>query len=147
MNVLFDTNVFLDIIQKREPFYSASNHALDQALSGRIMGFVSVQSLKDIFYFVCKKLGRADAFEVVEKISALFKLTDISPDDSLATLMSNFNDYEDGLINASAVRNGIDIILTRDDHGFIESDLLIVHPDELEKYLEPYVTLDSVTIG
>jgi predicted nucleic acid-binding protein len=147
MNVLFDTNVLLDMIRGREPFCSASARAAKYVLEEKIAGFVSVQSLKDIFYFVSKAKNEGDAFDKVETLSMLLVPIGILPEDSTAALFSDFRDYEDGLINASAVRNGIDIILTRDRDGFIESDLLIVDPDELDKYLEPGVTSGSVVIG
>ena len=147
MNVLFDTNVLLDILEKRGPFFDASYRATEYVVDKTITGFVSVQSLKDIFYFVSKIYGDEYAFIKVEELSALFETIGILPEDSLTTLLSDFSDYEDGLINAAAVRSGIDIILTRDRSGFIKSDLLIVRPDELEKYLEPSAISGNVVIG
>ena len=146
MNVLFDTNILLDIVEKREPFHSASHRAAKYVLDEKITGFVTVQSLKDVFYFV-GKLDKEKAFRTVEDFSLLLKEIGILPEDSFTALMSNFSDYEDGLINASAVRNGIDMILTRDRYGFIESDLLIVAPEELDKFLEPDVTSENASFG
>lgn len=147
MNVLFDTNVFLDILCKREPFYSDSRRAAEYVLEEKIIGFVSVQSLKDIFYFVSKAANEEDSFKVVERLSTTFKQIGVLPEDSLTALMSDFSDYEDGLIDASAVRSGIDMILTRDKYGFVGSDLLIVAPEDLDKYLEPGATSGCVVIG
>ncbi|MCL1979139.1 MAG: PIN domain-containing protein [Methanomassiliicoccaceae archaeon] len=147
MNVLFDTNVLLDMIEKREPFYAAARRAAEFAVDERITGFVSVQSLNDIFYFVSKVHEAGDAFDAVEALSVLFKPIGVLPEDSMAALMSDFRDYEDGIINASAVRSGIDIILTRDGSGFIESELLVVSPDDLERYLEPGAASGSAVTG
>jgi len=83
----------------------------------------------------------------VGKLSVLFKPVGFSPEDSLTTLMSDFSDYEDGLLHASAVRNGIDAILTRDRSGFSDSCILIIHPDEVDKYLEPGVAHGSIAFG
>ena len=147
MKVLFDTNVLLDIVLSREPFRSASVRAAEHALDGDLTGFISVQSLKDVFYFVSKVRNEEEAFDKVEKLSVLFRPIGISPEDSLAALMSDFTDFEDGLINASAVRNGMDAILTRDCNGFSESALLIIHPDDLDAYLESGTASGSVTLG
>ncbi|MCL1811648.1 MAG: PIN domain-containing protein [Methanomassiliicoccaceae archaeon] len=146
MNVLFDTNVLLDIVLKREPFCSASLRAAEYALEGKITGFVSVQSLKDIFYFVSMVQGEENAFDIVEKLSILFRPIGVTSEDSMTAIMSDFRDYEDGLINASAVRNDIRAILTRDRAGFLESDLLIMSPSGLEEYLKADVTSGSIVL-
>jgi len=147
LNVLFDTNVLLDIVLKREPFCSASAKAAEFAFDGRIEGFVSVQSLKDVFYFVSRVHDMEYAFKIIEKLSVMFKPIGVSSEDSLTVLMSDFIDYEDGLINASAVRNGIDAILTRDGKGFSFSDLLVICPDELEACLDSGMASGRVVIG
>ena len=147
MNVLFDTNVLLDIVLKREPFRTAAANAAECVFDGRIAGFVSVQSLKDVFYFVSRVHGEEHAFAIVEKLSVMFKTIGVSSEDSLAVLMSDFSDYEDGLINASAVRNGVDAILTRDGKGFSFSDLLVMCPDDLETYLDSGVASGKVVVG
>jgi predicted nucleic acid-binding protein len=138
--------VLLDIVLKREPFRSAAVHAAKYAVDGKIAGFVSVQSLKDVFYFVSQIRGNEAAFDTIEKLSVLFKPIGVSTDDSLAAIMSEFSDYEDALIDASAVRSGINTILTRDRSGFHESGLLIIHPDNIDDYLDPGVTKDVVVL-
>ncbi|MCL2148462.1 MAG: PIN domain-containing protein [Methanomassiliicoccaceae archaeon] len=147
MNVLFGTDVIIDIVERREPFYDASNRAANHAIDGEVTGFVSVQSLKDVFCFVRKVKGEKRAFDIVERLSAIFMPLGVHSEDSLTALMSGSRDYKDALLNASAVRNGIDMILMRDREGFIESDLLIVPPEELDRYLESGVNSGGAVIG
>lgn len=90
--------------------------------------------------------GEENAFDIVEKLSILFRPIGVTSEDSMTAIMSDFRDYEDGLINASAVRNDIRAILTRDRAGFLESDLLIMSPSGLEEYLKADVTSGSIVL-
>jgi len=102
MKALIDTNVLMDIIKQRQPFCDASNAVFDLIAEEKIEGYVSVQSLKDVFYFCSKRKKEKDAFETVEKLSFVLNVIDMNGNDSRAVLMSGMNDYEDGLIAFSA---------------------------------------------
>lgn len=134
MKLLIDTNVFFDVITKREPFYGDSYSVLHYAAKNNT-GYISVQSLKDLYYLCSKGNGAKDSWEIIEKISYLFNVIDISSDDSTSTLNSDMPDYEDGLILMSAIRNGMDAIVTRDEHGFHDTDLIVFHPKDAGRYL------------
>ena len=45
MKWMFDLNVLLDVIQQREPFYSASARALSQILRGEVTGCLAGHAL------------------------------------------------------------------------------------------------------
>ena len=52
MVVLIDTNVILDVFQKREPFYKRSNKILNYCASGEIKGYIAIHSISNIFLFL-----------------------------------------------------------------------------------------------
>jgi predicted nucleic acid-binding protein len=103
------------------------------ALDKKVEGFVSALSLKDIFYMYSKKYGVERAFDSIGKMAFSFEILDIASSDSIDALCSDFTDYEDALLMVSAKRNGIDAIITRDKHGFDESDVAVFHPDNIDQ--------------
>ena len=49
MKLLIDTNIVIDVLQKREPWFSYSYRILERCISGIDEGFLSAHSLSDIF--------------------------------------------------------------------------------------------------
>ncbi|MCL2296119.1 MAG: PIN domain-containing protein [Methanomassiliicoccaceae archaeon] len=144
---LIDTNILMDIIFEREPFLRESKYALKSIFRSNSEVYVSVQSLSDIFYLTTKNKSKKRAWETLEKISLMFNVIGITPDDSIEVLSSGFDDYEDGVIAFSAKRNGIDAIVTRNDRDFYESDLFIIDPKEIDKYLNNHCEVGSIVVG
>lgn len=134
MKALIDTNVLLDIIVQREPFVKNSKRIYDLMEQGKIECFISVQSLKDIYYICGKMLGRDTPMKTIEKLSFLFNILDVQKDDVLSTLASDMDDFEDGLLAFSSIRNGVDAIITRNENDFLETNMLIINPKDIDKY-------------
>ena len=56
MRIMVDTNVLLDILQKREPFFADSYQALRKAIEAEAECLLSVSAVTDIFYVLRKAL-------------------------------------------------------------------------------------------
>lgn len=54
MNILFDTNILLDVYIRREPFFEHSSLLMANAEQGIITGWVSSTSITTIHYLVGK---------------------------------------------------------------------------------------------
>ena len=146
MRALIDTNVLMDTIFSREPFNKDSDKILDMVCEKKIDGCVSVQSLRDIFYF-CKKINNSNNhISIIEKLSFIFEVIDVNGQDSFSALMSDIEDYEDGLLAFSAHRNYIKIIITRNEKDYYDSDLVIINPKEIDKYINTDLEAGSVVI-
>jgi predicted nucleic acid-binding protein len=129
------------------PFFIHSKKVYDLAVRHQIEGYVSVLSLKDVFYICSKDVGRNEAFRIIEIISCLMEILGVSPEDSIDAMGPEKLDYEDGIIMESAKNNKIDAIVTRDKDGFYESDVLIIHPEDIDKYLDGTVYVGSTAMN
>ena len=58
MKILVDTNVILDIFQKREPFFADSYHALRKVIESDAECLISASAATDIFYILRKAKGK-----------------------------------------------------------------------------------------
>ena len=52
MRLMIDTNIFLDVMAQREPFYHDSRAVLDLCEGKTVQGFVFASSVTDIFYLI-----------------------------------------------------------------------------------------------
>ena len=61
MNVFVDTNVLLDVLGRREPFYTDSARVWTLAETGQVAAYVSTVSLPNLFYLLRRAKGQKAA--------------------------------------------------------------------------------------
>ena len=129
--LLVDTNVILDILAKREPFYDSSAKLFSLADKKKITLSISSLTFANTNY-VLTRLKTADkAREILRRFRVLVNV--LSIDDKVIDLALNdlsYKDFEDGLQYYSAIENGQDIIITRDLSDFKESRIPVMTPEE-----------------
>ena len=135
MRILIDTNVILDILQKREPFFADSYRALRKAIESDAECLLSASAATDIFYMLRKALGSAQqAKEQIEQLAQLVSFADVQGMDIHTALMREMPDFEDAVVDAVAERNGASYILTRNIKDFAGSVVPSILPaDFLDK--------------
>lgn len=118
MKVLFDTNIWLDIILGREGFAEASLAALYDCIDEGDDLCVVATSLKDAFFLVERLKNVEVAYESVERMLQLAR--PIAVDDVVCrrALLLERPDYEDGIIAAAAEIERIECVVTRDESAF-----------------------------
>ena len=131
MRILIDTNVILDILQKREPFFADSYRALRKAIESDAECLLSASAATDIFYMLRKALGSAQqAKEQIEQLAQLVSFADVQGMDIHTALMRAMPDFEDAVVDAVAERNGASYILTRNIKDFAGSVVPAILPDD-----------------
>ena len=131
MKIMIDTNVVMDVLLKREPFYSASYEVMRQSALERVEGFVSATAATEIFYLLRRALGdRQAAKDSLEKLAQIVSFADALGEDVQAALASNMADFEDALVAAIAERCKMDYIVTRNTGDFKESPVRALTPME-----------------
>lgn len=129
MKILIDTNVILDILQKREPFFADSYRALRKATEDDAECLISASAVTDIFYMLRKALGSAQqAKEQIEQLAQIVSFADVQGMDIHTALMRAMPDFEDAVVDAVAERNGASYILTRNIKDFAGSVVPAILP-------------------
>lgn len=129
MTIVIDTNIILDILMEREPFFTGSYSALKKALEEDAVCLVSAAAVTDIFYLLQKGLkNKAKAIEQMERLLQIVTVTDTLAIDIQMALSSAASDFEDAVVAAVAERNGADYILTRDAKHYKGSAVEAVTP-------------------
>ena len=129
MRVLVDTNVILDILQKRERFFTDSYRALRRALENDAECLISASAATDIFYVLRKSLGSAQqAKEHIDQLAQVVSFADVQGMDIHTALMRAMPDFEDAVVDAVAERSGASYILTRNIKDFTGSVVPAILP-------------------
>jgi predicted nucleic acid-binding protein len=127
VRVLIDTNIVLDFLLQREPF-SQDAELLFQAIDvGEAVGYVTATTLTDIFYISRRHTRSIE--QARQAVSETLAATMICPVDRVvleSAFDSGLPDFEDAVQIFSAVAQGLEAIVTRDDQGFLSSPIPVL---------------------
>ncbi|MBD1805194.1 PIN domain-containing protein [Microcoleus sp. FACHB-SPT15] len=132
MRVLIDTNVVLDFLQGREPFVENAARLFERIDTGEIEGFIAATTITNIYYIVRRAAGREVAQNAITQVLSDLNICAVNLGVLEQALALNFEDFEDAVQYACAVAHNVDAIVTRDTSGFVNVEIPVVLPDELD---------------
>ncbi len=128
MKKLFiDTNIVIDLLSRREPFYDEAATLFSLADKKEIELTVSSISFANTSYVLLRQMDSNKAKSILRKLRLIVKI--LSLDDKIIGLAlndENFSDFEDGLQYFTALENGQDLIITRNLKDFKNSKLPVL---------------------
>ena len=134
MRILVDTNVFIDIYLKRDPFYNDSKNAIQMAYSKSDRVFFSSSSVTDIYYNMCRFFHNTEiAFNCIADLVKNVKVATVNERHIKEALISNIKDFEDAVVAVVAKNIEADYILTRNIKDFANSSVKAITPAEFLK--------------
>lgn len=128
MRVFVDTNVLLDVLARREPFYSDAVRVWSLAERGRIEGLISVISFNNIYYVVRRASNRKSADRSLHLLRGVFTPIALSVQILNQAIDAGSDDFEDAIQFHSAIHGEADCLITRDAHHFPTTDLPVLSP-------------------
>ncbi|MFB2920533.1 MULTISPECIES: type II toxin-antitoxin system VapC family toxin [Aerosakkonema] len=136
MRILLDTNIILDFMLEREPFFNDANAIVQKIISRDVEGYVTATTLTNIFYIARKIKGIEIAKQYIADILALMRICPVNRRVLEEALSSNLRDFEDAVQLACANRLKISAIITRDRRDFEGAALPILSPSEFLEMLD-----------
>lgn len=126
--IFLDTNVILDYLLEREPFYYDALKLWAACEEGTVEGFVSALTVNNVHYIAHRLKSETTAMIAVRGILSVFNVVPL--DKELMKLAADFHDrdYEDDIQLQSAIRSGCTHLFTRDPTHFHTKALAIVPP-------------------
>ena len=128
--IFIDSDIFIDVLLKREQFYKAGQKLLNIGQSEDTEICTSALIIANILYITVKALGKNEAKENVQKLLKLLTVFPLNADCITLAMSSNFTDIEDAMQHFIAMQNQCDLIITRNLKHFKNSLLPIMSPDE-----------------
>ncbi len=120
MRVFIDTNIFLDLLCRRERFLTDSLKVFDLAVDGKLELLISDLSIANIKYITRKDFTIDKFYETISAFRPVFTIVPVGENAVDEALALKARDFEDALQYFSAVYSHADYLLTRNikDYGF-----------------------------
>ena len=132
MRLMIDTNVFLDVLMQREPFYANSKAVLKLCEGRKIQGFLSASSVTDLFYLVRRQLHSTElAYQALGSILDIARVLTVTNADVLNAYLTKAPDFEDCLLATCAKSNDCNAIVTRNKKDYLTFGITLLSPEEL----------------
>ena len=133
MRILIDTNVILDVLLKRSPFYETAIEVLKLSTRDDIQEFVSASAITDIYYIAYKNLrDKAAVRELLKKLLLIVSVAGVLEEEKALEL--EWNDFEDSVQYSVAALNEMDGIITRNVKDYSSAEMQVWEPAQfLEK--------------
>ena len=105
MRILIDTNVILDVLLKRSPFYETAIEVLKLSTRDDIQEFVSASAITDIYYIAYKNLrDKAAVRELLKKLLLIVSVAGVSEEE----IQKAYDTLNDVLVNLFRDINSIE---------------------------------------
>jgi predicted nucleic acid-binding protein len=120
--VFVDTNVVIDLLSRREPFFDEAATLFSLADKKQIELSVSSLTIANTSYALLRQLDSNKAKSILRKLRLILKIYPL--DDKIIGLALNdesFSDFEDALQYFTAIENFQDLIVTRNLKDFRNS--------------------------
>ena len=136
MKLFLDTNVMLDFLGERDPFYISAAKIATLADKRKLQIVASALSYATISYFLTKYYGLEKTKDKLRKFKVISEICELDALIIEKGLNSDFSDFEDALQYFSALRTDCSIIITRNGKDFKKSQIPVMTPDEFLKSIK-----------
>lgn len=132
--ILIDTNVLIDYLLEREPFFEDAKDVILSCADGKVKGCIAAHSIPNMFFILRKDYSAKERREVLSNLCSIFDVERIDKAKLLAGLTNeDFSDFEDCLQMECAKSYGADYIVTRNISDYSTSEIKAIMPKD---YLE-----------
>lgn len=133
MRLLIDANILLDVLENRQPHLEASSIIWKLCEVGRAEGYVSALTFANLVYVMRKELSADQVEEIWKKLRLIFFIADLTEKDMENAATAKWDDFEDAIQSATALRIGADYIVTRNEKDYKSSTVPAISPADLLK--------------
>jgi predicted nucleic acid-binding protein len=129
--IFVDTDVILDLLAQREPYYPYAAELFTLIDSGEIKAYVSPIIFSNLHYILRKQTNKESALKSLLKLKLLVSILPVNEKIIELALASDFPDFEDAIQFYVAKENDIACLLTRNKKDFAKADITVMTPEEL----------------
>lgn len=127
--IFIDTNLIIDFLGEREPFYENVARILTLADKKKIKIYTSPIAISTTYYILSKYDGTKIALEKIRKFKLLCDISIMNDEVIEKAIASDFKDFEDAMQYFSAIATNCEIIITRNEKDFKRALIPILNPE------------------
>ena len=128
--LFLDTNVVIDLLGEREPYYDSIAKISTLADKEYLELIVSALSYATVYYILSKYESQQAVKMKLAKFKTISKVADLTDNIIDKALASNFTDFEDALQYHCAVKLECHVLITRNIKDFKNSAIPVLTADE-----------------
>ncbi len=132
MKLLIDTNVILDVLLQREPFFKAAVDVLNLTQRDDVREYVSASAITDIYYIACRQMkDRSAVRELLKRLLLVVSVAAVSEREIQNALDLAWGDFEDSVQYSVALLAEMDGIVTRNPDDYQDANIQIWLPEQV----------------
>jgi predicted nucleic acid-binding protein len=135
-NLYLDTNIVLDLLAERMPFYTEAAKLFSLADKKKLKLSISSLCLADAHYILSRQNPEIEVRKVLRKFKVLVNVLPLDDKITDLALNSDFKDFEDAIQYFTALEYDQDLIITRNQHDFKESKIPVMTAGEFIKSIQ-----------
>ena len=137
MRILIDTCIIIDALQNREPFAEDAKTLFLAVANRHCSGFITAKSITDIYYLLHRYThSDKNTRGILNTLFRLFDILDTTGGDCRKAVSADTADYEDAIMIETAIRSGMDCIVTRNLKDYSKASIPVYHPVDFIKLLK-----------
>jgi len=131
--VFVDTNIILDWLGKRAPFFVAAQKLFKKGEDKEIELLISTVSYTTTEYILRKQIGKDSTRQALAAIRTISSVCTSGEKEIDLSIASKFKDFEDAYQYYTALNNSAKVIITRNPKDFKLSALPVMNAEEYLK--------------
>lgn len=136
MNIQLDTNIVIDILEKRDPFNKQALEFLTLAIENRHELSITANSIDNIFYILRTRFSAPQIRFALNNLFESVKITTVNEPMIRMAIKAEWRDIEDCIQYHVAINSDIDLIITRNQKDYEENKIPVLSPEEGLKWLQ-----------
>ncbi len=128
--VFIDSDVILDLLAKREPYYIHSAKLFTLIDQNFVQGYTSANSYVNIHYILSRASTSKIAIQSLLRLKSMISILTIDESIIENALSSKFKDFEDAVQYYCALENDLDCIITRNKKDYTQSKITVCTAEE-----------------
>jgi predicted nucleic acid-binding protein len=122
-NIFVDTNIVIDLLAKREPFYEEAQDLFTLGDKNEVKLFISSLTFANAYYSIVRHHKEVDAKKYLSKFKVLVTILSLDAKAIELALASDFKNFENGWQYFTAMDNETDVIITRNKKDFTNAKI------------------------
>ena len=123
--VFVDTDIILDLLARREPFYLSAARFFARVERGEITACVSSLTFANLYYILRKAGSSAMAVQTLKKFRQLVTVLPVDDRILAQALDSEFPDFEDAIQYYAALNKKISCLVTRNIKDYRKATIVV----------------------
>lgn len=117
-NVFVDTNIVIDLLQKRDEFYKEAQELFTLADRKKVKLYISALTFANTYYILSRFYSSDEAKRILSKFKVLVDVLPTTDKIIELALASDFKDFEDAIQFYTALESSLEAIITRNKKDF-----------------------------